>query len=387
MGAIAIGLVACNNEEVVIDPNAPESTVSVRIAPSSESTVRSIGDLSSDGILAPGLANESDIKNLEVYVFSGDTPDGYKAATSSTTVTQVLDIATHSGPRTIIVVANAGIGAVANKTALLAKTKDLPVTAGALVMTSGETSVTLEKGDNQYGFSTTTSNYKATAKQHSVDTPLKIKRINARVAIVSAKLQLDADQLAIFDNLQDIQVAMFNVPTTSKLFGASLVTTTPTFLFGEAWPSTATSYTTGTAESTFKNTKTGTFEDGDDIFTNASAAYYYVNENTSEVAKERTMIVLRAKPYKGATALDQKGIYIDDSGYTYFPIWVNASDKSYTYGGSYTATNNITRNTQYNISLTIKKIGNPSIDPIEVSKLDVQVEVLPWTVVTQTVTW
>ena len=47
----------------------------------------------------------------------------------------------------------------------------------------------------------------------------------------------------------------------------------------------------------------------------------------------------------------------------------------------------ILRNTQYNISLLIKGIGNPSIDDVEEAFLDVLVSVEDWAVVTQGVTW
>ena len=383
MAAIALGLVACNNEEVGIDPNAPESTVSVRIAPSSDATtVRAVGNLSGNGVLAAGLTAESFIQTLEVYIFSGEAPDGYKKAEATgTSVTQVLDIATHSGARTIIVVANANIGAVANKAALLAKTKDLPVTAGQLVMTSGEASATLLQGDNQYGFSTTTANYDAAANQLSIDTPLPIVRINARVAITSVTLSLPTSEpFAPFDELKEVQVAMFNVPKASKLFGTSLATNAA-YLYGVAWVSTADSYTVGTTEATFTDNITSL------PITAASAPYYYVNENTSATAKERTFIVLRGKTYKAGELVVASGVYTDTDGYTYYPVWINANDKGYTYGGSHSADNKITRNTQYNISLTITKEGNPTIDPKEESNLDVQVEVKPWEVVTQTVTW
>ena len=391
MGVIAIGLVACNNEEVGgIDPNAPEATISVRIAPSSGTTVRAVGDISGDGVLAAGLASESVITSLEVYVFAGQTPNGYKKATATepATVTQVLDIETSSGNKDIIVVANANIGSVASKDALLAKTKDLPAET-PLIMT-GQASATLKAGNNQYGFSTTTPNYNATYNQISANTPLKIERINARVAIVSAALNLSTAQKAIFDNLKEIDIAMFNVPKTSKLFGASLFDATGNkFSYGgAAWPSTSSTYTADDPQASLLNTNIGDAPAGTSPFIlNTAAPYYYVNENTSTDAKKLTFIVLRGKPYKGDVQLIAEGVYTDANGYSYYPVWVNKVDDNYTYNTGHTADGKITRNTQYNITLSITKIGNPSIDPTEVAKLDVQVEVKPWTVVSQAVTW
>ena len=300
---------------------------------------------------------------------------------------QVLNIATHAGPKTFYVVANATIEAVADEATLIAKTKDLPVViANGLPMTSEGKTVTLVAGENQYGFKTGVTNFKEAAKQHS-DTPVSLVRVNARVAIVAATLSanLPTDQVAIFDALTDIEVAMFNVPKTSKLFGPDALATNANYLFGEAWPQTDNSYTVGTDEGLFKETGLSL------PIENTDAPYFYVTENTSALdSNGRMFIVLRGKPTKkvGEEIVEVKaeGLYTDKDGYTYYPVWVNASDKGYTYA-DYTATNVIVRNTQYNISLTINGIGNPTIDPVENAFLDVNVSVEDWTVVNQNVTW
>lgn len=385
--AIVLGMTACNNEEPVDLTGQPESTVSVRIVPTSDApAVRSVGNLTGVGVAAAGLVAESDIKELEVYIFHGELPDGYKKASSATTVTQVLDIATHAGAKTIVVVANASIGAVPNKTTLLDKTKDIPVTiSSGLPMTSVETNVTLVAGKNQYGFANGVTNFDANAHQLS-PTALPLVRVNARVAIVSAVLDLTpppAGQFAIFDALTDIQVAMFNVPKTSKLFGAPLAMNSD-FLFGEAWPSPLATYHVGTANAAFKEIGPSTLP-----ITVANAPYFYVTENNSTTAKDSMFIVLRAKPTKGNPAVPvvSEGLYTDADGYTYYPVWVNATKAGYSYTGNNTGDGIIRRNTQYNISLKIKKIGNPTIDPPVAAQLDVNVSVEPWLVVTQGVEW
>ena len=378
--AIAFGMMACNNEQdvpQVID--GPEATVSVMVVPTSNGpSVRLTGDLSATGTAI--ATAESAIKTLEVFIFHGGLPDGYGIATGDD-VMQVLDIATHAGPKTFYVVANATIEAVADEATLIAKTKDLPVViANGLPMTSEAKAVTLKSGKNQYGFADGIENYVSTANQLSA-TALPLVRVNARVAIVAATLSNDLpdDQKAIFDALTDIEVAMFNVPKASNLFGAPLALNAD-YLLGEVWPTTANSYTEGTANDAFKQAS-------ELPIVNTDAPYFYVTENTSTVEKERMFIVLRGKPTKGGTAVVAEGLYTDAGGYTYYPVWVNANDKDYTYGESYTATNVIVRNTQYNISLTINGIGNPTIDPVEEAFLDVNVSVAPWAVVTQNVVW
>ncbi|MFA6854654.1 MAG: fimbria major subunit, partial [Bacteroidales bacterium] len=68
-----------------------------------------------------------------------------------------------------------------------------------------------------------------------------------------------------------------------------------------------------------------------------------------------------------------------------YPVWVNKDGISAPSGSI--GDGNVYRNTQYNISLTIKGLGNPSIDDVDKAFLDVKVEVAPWNVVTQNVEW
>ena len=376
--AIAFGMMACNNEDVPQIENGPEATVSVRVVPTSNGpSVRLTGDLSATGTAI--ATAESAIKTLEVFIFSGGLPDGYGIATGDN-VMQVLDIATHAGPKTFYVVSNATIGAVADEATLIAMTKEIPVViASGIPMTSEGKEVELVTGENQYGFSADTDNYKLAATQHSADTPVSLVRVNARVAIVAATLSttLPADQVAIFDALTDIEVAMFNVPKASNLFGAPLALNAD-YLLGEVWPTTANSYTEGTANDAFKQAS-------ELPIVNTDAPYFYVTENTATDAKEQMLIVLRGKPTKDGAAVVAEGLYTDEDGYSYYPVWVNAP--GHTYSDGHTPDSKILRNTQYNISLTINGIGNPTIDPVEEAFLDVNVSVAPWAVVTQNVVW
>lgn len=380
---VALGLMACNNEEVPQIEGA-ESTISIKVFPSSDSpSFRAVGDLSEDDVNTVGLEAESLIKQLEVYLFYGEAVKGYESATHATNVTEVTGIKTTTGPTTIVVVANAGIGQVANKAELLAKTKYLPadITKGLPMTGMTDADVIVAPGQNYYGYA---AGKTPAGKEHSVAAPLQIVRVNARVAITSATLNLTAE--SIFNELKDVDVAMFNVPKISNIFGdAGSLAINADYLFGEAWPSPQTSYTVGTANTYFKDA-TVTFP-----IKSTNAPYYYVTENTVGKAEattnQRMLIVLRGKPYKDGVAVVVEGLYTDAAGYTYYPVWVNADDKGYTYPENYTADNFIKRNTQYNISLSITKIGNPTIDPVQNAFMDVTVTVAPWTVVTQNVTW
>ena len=381
-GLIALGFAACNNEDTPQVNNA-EATVSVKVIPSSNgTTVRAVEDLTGNGVLAAGLTAESKIQQLEVYVFDAITNvlDGYKSASDAAGVTEVKEIEVTPGNKVIMIVANGAVGTKATKTDLLDATKELPAAADKLPMTGESATITLDPGQNYYGYP---ADQTPEGKEHSVAAPLKIQRINARVAIVAADVSQaikDGDD-PIFDELKDVDVAIFNVPKASKLFGAvGTLATNTDYLFGEAWPTTANSYVVGTAETTFKDAAV------DFPITVAKAPTYYVTENTSAVTtpdKEQMLIVLRGKPYKGGNQVTSEGLYTDAAGYTYYPIWVNKD-------GDITGSDGdgkILRNTQYNISLTITKIGNPTIDEVEDAWLDVVVEVMDWAVVGQDVTW
>ena len=391
--AIAFGMMACNNEDVPQVIDGPEATISVKVYPSSDGpSFRATGDLSGDGILTPGLVAESAIKSLEVWVFAGDVLDGYGSSVAATP-TEVKDIAAHVGSRHIVVIANAHIGnVITSKTALLARLENLPtdVATKGLIMTAEPVAITLEKGKNYYGF--TGTDVSGEHKYH-VQTPLAITRVNARVAIVSATLDYDnvpADQKLYFDNLKDLQVAMFNVPNQTKLFGTALATNT-SYQFGALWPSPKSTYVgTGTPNPTLLyNALTNSLPSVP--ITAALAPYYYVNENTSTnvgdgtAPGEKMIIVLRAKVYKDTDAVTSlSDLYTDSNGYTYYPVWVNKD--GLTPSGN-VGNSNVYRNTQYNISLTIKGLGRPTIDEVDKAWLDVKVKVKDWEVVDQNVVW
>lgn len=380
--AIALGLTACSNDDVPggTASDDKDASISIKVYPAGNGiTTRAIGDLSGDGVAAKGLAAESAIKQLEVWVFQGDVLDAYKSATGD----EVKDIPARKGDRDIVVVANAALGEITSKATLLASLKDLPstdISDKGLIMTAEPISTTLEAGKNYYGYTGTNSD----GHNYIETTPLPITRVNARVSIIGATLDntsIPTNQVAIFDNLKDVEVAMFNVPEKTKLFGASLASN-ENYKFGAKWPSPKTTYVGANEEAAT----------GIDILTdgvagalplvNTQAPYYYVNESSGD---NKMFIVLRAKPYKGETPVTTvKDLYTDAEGYTYYPVWINKD--GLTVSGTI-GDGNVYRNTQYNITLTIKGLGNPTIDPVETAFLDVKVEVTPWAVVNQNVTW
>jgi hypothetical protein len=390
--AIALGMMACNNEQDVPEISGEkDASISIKVYPSSNgSGLRSVGDLSVTDATAPvGLAEESAIKQLEVWVFSGDVLTGYGSAQGY----EVTNVEAIAGESSVVVVANANIGIKVSMEDLLDEVNGLPtdISTNGLVMTAEPIVVTLKAGNNYYGYTEeeVTANV-GEAKTTLSTTPLAITRVNARVAIVSAELDYEnvpETQQAVFTHLGDIEVAMFNVPNETNLFGTPLATNTD-FQFGAKWASPDVTYVgADVAESVSNPTLYDDVVDADALpIVPSKAPFYYVNENTSTEDAQKMFIVLRAKVYNDTdvvTSLD--GLYTDGEGYTYYPVWVNKDGISAPSGSI--GDGNVYRNTQYNISLTIKGLGNPSIDDVDKAFLDVKVEVDPWNVVTQEVTW
>lgn len=398
---IAFGMTACNNEDVPQIIDGPEATVSVKVFPSSKSpATRLAGDLTGDGIGTLGLPEENVIKNVEVWLFVGETPDGYGEGLDGEAF--VEDVVTTAGPKTMVVAANANIGEVANKTELLGKfaaalSQDL---TNGLVMTSVPVDIELIGGKNQYGYKATDTNaalslYDDEANQISEGTRLPITRINARIALVGLTYEFNSP---FYNKFELTEVALFNARKASNYFGSPLYKGND-FLYGSAYPSTLSPYVgsagyAGEFNAAVDETLAQAFVENTELTAPAlvnakNAHYFYAFENSAntDTDKEGTFIVLKGKLWKGDAQYIAPGLVTDAEGYTYYAIWVNADDDMYNYDEDYTPDGTIKRNTQYNISANLKKAGNPTIDPAVEAQLDVWVEVAPWIVVNQNVNW
>ncbi len=368
---IALGFAACNNEDVpqVEQKNA---TMSVKITQATSGT-RAVG---ADNA---GIAGESEIKKLEVFVFNGDVLDGYDKA-EGTHVTEVTDIAVTTGARTIIVVANAPelLGGN-NKSTLLAevaKLKDYQTATSGLLMTAEETeSFTIVTGDNYYGYDGT-----AEGTHHEEDEPIELTRVLSRVALVGAEFTPDTDGPFKDWHFEPTEVYLFNVNETSNYFenlDASDFVSGVELTNGEL---AAQAYVAADVR--------GWLQDGYTYL--SDEVYYYTFENQSATP---TVLTIKGKLKKDATNYatdeDLPGS-IDEDGYTYYSILVNGD--GYDYSGSEVekgeiGNGKIYRNTQYNISVKITKPGtpDPTDPPVEDATLNVKVKVVEWEKVNQKV--
>ena len=386
MGAIALGLVACNNEEVPDLGKATNATVSLKIT---QVGTRAVGT----NTLA---TEESNIKKLDVFVFNGDAVDGYKQATSTATVTEVKEIAVTTGSRTIIVVANApeDLSTITSKATLKAKIAadlaDQTLVKG-LLMTSEETNAfTIAAGKNYYGY---VAGQTPEGTEHSVAAPVKLTRAVARVALVAASTEFTGSYAGW--TFEPKEIFLFNAKKQSKYFGASLVQGTELLsginltdfagtLKPSEWNANAAAWTVAYLKDTAPALSA--------ITANAPVYYYTFENDANDTSIKPTVISLKGElkdaTGKKLTANDLPGA-ISADGFTYYSIIVNATKGGYSYTApaGHEANCKIMRNTQYNISLTIKHPGknDPTDPPTEAAMLDVKVEVVPWVVVGQSV--
>src|SRR5690554_931766 len=192
--AITFGMMACNNEDVPQVNGDKDASISIRVFPSSDGpSFRATGDLSPTDVNGV-LAAESAIKTLEVWVFVGDALEAYESATIAVGADpEVKDIAVTSGPRTIVVVANAGLGTQPTLSGLKALTKDLTqdLDSGLVMTAKPIENVPLVKGNNYYGYTDTEVEGKTataggdktnlTPESEGSKKAVALTRVNARV--------------------------------------------------------------------------------------------------------------------------------------------------------------------------------------------------------------
>ncbi len=380
LGAIALGLAACSNEDTPVVQQAKNATMSLKIV---QGGTRAIG------IPDDITAGESKIKRLDVFVFNGDAVDGHKQATGED-VTEVKDIAVTTGSRTMVVVANAtaDMGTITSKAALLGKVaSDLAAQTleNGLLMTSEVTEeFTIQAGKNYYGYA---AGQTPAGNEISVGVPVKLTRVPARVALVNAVTQFTGSYAEF--TFEPEEIFLFNAKKQSKYFGNPGALVAGTELLSGVDLSSFGGPLKPAAWETADYLK-DPFESLDIL--SEQRVYYYVFENDASV--QPTVLSIKGKIKKSsadddyATATEFPGA-IDSQGYTYYSIVVNANKEGYTYEGDTPKDSKILRNTQYNISVTIKHLGkdDPTDPPTEAATLDVKVEVAEWEVVGQNVVY
>lgn len=370
IAAITLGMMACNkNENTEVNPNeGAQATLTVKV--DTGSSLRAIGAVPADGT----------VKSLEVFVYAGEALDGYGKATGDGVV-EVKDIKVTTGARKLVVVANANLGKVNSLSELKAKKIEGKVAVYAtplgenqvdIAMTSEVKGVAIKAGKNLYGIA-------AGAGETSLSSdPLALVRVPARISLVSAKTEFSD----VFEGwtFTPEAVFVFNVPGSSKYFGNILATDGNFFSGIDMAGKTGELLVPG-----ITNVNAALLDEVTDLsqITGNNPVYYYSFENKMEGSKP-VVLTIKGK-LKDAAGQNPGAPFTDSEGNTYYSILVNATRAGYTYNGEGTGTGLLKRNTDYRLSVTIKRPGtdDPTTPPSETATLDVKVEVKPWVEVSQ----
>ena len=380
--ALTLAFTACNKKDDV--KSETDATISVAIK---SADLRAYEDGRGDA--------DMKVKTLAVMVYQGDAQVAYKEAEDAGAL-EVTKIQTTAGAKTLVVVAN-----YANqnlKGLSLAKVKalthtlsadDQDPTKGTFMLTAEPVSVTLQKGNNYYGYAAGDGN------RLSVDKPIELKHIHAGMALTNLTVKFAESYATLysvkFDNGELIGLV---AKAQSNIFGESLVNTDANYFYGAKLFGVKDSKYTP-AETNYKEmaelkmalTETGA----------QTGKGFYVLENSS--TEHPTILCLKGEltQANGTALTEEQAQQAVEAGWivstedhsTYYPVLVNWTKDGYTYEGGHTAKNAIERNNKYEIALTITGPGtNSPEDPTaETANLDVKCKVLDWVIVKQNVVW
>lgn len=400
MGLAALAMTACNKNDEPVAPDATGATMTVRVQ----------GQNLRAGETEPetkdGEGNENEITNLTALVFNGDARVGFKEGAG----VEVSDISVPVASNlTVYVVANVPSTVKLKEEARTLtefkkiKAKVIPTTSSAdMIMSGFVENVNIKAGKNFIGKDATHGENVCRKK------PLELKRINARVEVgkfedkmadngyKDYKLQFNGaelylnlvrnqSQLIAEDNAKDTDLSN-TTPKTYAYGVAPKDISDPNYFTTHHWVSglDAMSYVLN------ENVKLK-------LSTAVANAKLYAFSNYDEA--HPTMVVLKAKLlYKEKELSDpdnakakeeaEKAEWVDADGYTYFPIRINHFDDN-SYRGTPNGTEDvISRNFTYQLgTITIKRPGTNDPNNNLNGSLDVVCTVMPWNVVTQTVTW
>lgn len=365
IAALTLGMMACNKKEDsnVIPNEGTQATLSIKVDAGSQ--LRALGASPADG----------DVKSLEVYVYAGDLLEGYKKVENTS---EAVDINVTTGERKLVVVANANLGkinsltelqeiALRDKVVMVEPSGDDQV---GVAMTAEPQTITIKAGKNTYGFG---------AGEGSISSaPLQLVKVPARISLVGASTSFEGAFAGW--TFEPSEVFVFNVPNSSRLFGPSLELVEMGRYAGmkqDSW--------TGDLWVPSQVVKEVLRDEVSDLssITPNNFIYYHSFESIGKPV----VLVIRGKLKDDSGQLVKGAPFADDNGYTHYSILVNAERSGYAYTGDDTGTGNLKRNTDYRISVVIKRPGtsDPTTPPADAATLDVKVAVTPWLTVNQNI--
>lgn len=381
--ALALAFTACNKNQDEPQQSETDATISVAVK---SADLRAYEDGAGDA--------DKKVQKLAVMVYQGGAQVAFKEVTDGSL--EVKDIETTSGAKTLVVVANYADqnlkGLSLDKVKALTHTlsaNDQDPSKGTFMLTAEPVSVTLDKGNNYYGYAAGDGN------RISVGEPIELKHIHAGMALTNLTVDFADSYKTLYGvKFDEGELIALIAKAQSNVFGESLVNADANYFYGvKLFGTKANKYTP--AEANYKEMaelKMDLTETGAQM-----GKGFYVLENNS--AEHPTILCLKGElTQAGGDALtDEQAAQAVEAGWivsttdhsTYYPVLVNWTKEGYSYDTGYQAKNAIERNHKYEITLKVTGPGtNSPEDPTaEKANLDVKCKVLPWVIVKQNVVW
>ena len=381
--ALTLAFTACNKNQDEPQQSETDATISVAVK---SADLRAYED---------GAGNEDKkVQKLAVMVYQGQAQVAYKEAATAGDL-EVKDIETTAGAKTLVVVANFANqnlkGLSLEKVKALTHTlsaDDQDPTKGTFMLTAEPVSVTLQKGNNYYGYAAGDGN------RISEDKPIELQHIHAGMALTNLTVKFAESYAKLYSvKFDEGQLIALIAKAQSNVFGKPLVNTDANYFYGvKLFGKTDAKYTPAAANyKEMAELKMDLKETGEQ-----ERKGFYILENNS--AEHPTILCLKGTltqadgseltADQAQQAVEAGWIVSTTDHSTYYPVLVNWAKDGYTFTGT-DEHNGIVRNNKYEIALTIPGPGtNSPEDPTqEKANLDVMCKVLPWVIVKQTVVW
>ena len=384
--ALTLAFTACNKNQDEPQQSETDATISVAVK---SADLRAYEDGAGDA--------DMKVQKLAVMVYQGEAQVAYKEADPAGSL-EVTKIQTTSGAKTLVVVANYANenlqGLSLTKIKKLTHTlsaDDQDPNKGTFMLTAEPVSVTLEKGNNYYGYAA------GDGHRISIGKPIELKHIHAGMSLAGVTVEFAEPYKALYGVKFDKkgQLIALIAKAQSNVFGEPLANADLNYLYGvQLFGKTDGKYTP--AEANYKEMAELKM-DLTEVGTEMTGKGFYVLENNS--AKHPTILCLKGELTQadGTALTDDQAAQAVDAGWivsaedhsTYYPVLVNWTKEGYSYDTGYQAKNAIERNHKYEITLKITGPGtNSPEDPTaEKANLDVMCKVLPWVIVKQNVVW
>lgn len=382
--ALTLAFTACNKNQDEPQQSETDATISVAVK---SADLRAYED---------GAGNEDKkVQKLAVMVYQSQAQVAYKEAATTAGDLEVKDIETTAGAKTLVVVANYANknlkGLSLDKIKALTHTlsaDDQDPTKGTFMLTAEPVSVTLQKGNNYYGYAAGDGN------RISEDKPIELQHIHAGMALTNLTVKFAESYAKLYSvKFDEGQLIALIAKAQSNVFGKPLVNTDANYFYGvKLFGKTDAKYTPAAANyKEMAELKMDLKETGEQ-----ERKGFYILENNS--AEHPTILCLKGTltqadgseltADQAQQAVEAGWIVSTTDHSTYYPVLVNWAKDGYTFTGT-DEHNGIVRNNKYEIALTITGPGtNSPEDPTqEKANLDVMCKVLPWVIVKQTVVW